>query len=154
MGEFTEGQSSRFPRGAAQDLWRHTLARIPSTFARLVYLASLRDQNTGAYEHHGLAQMFGAEEAGRTLRESHERVFAEWLCFGLEPQKSEVAQYLATLDGPPAVVLDTWVRLSPYRNFTPAAAAENERELYLADLETVLELLRYEHGVVCPDPES
>ncbi len=45
-------------RGAAADLWQRTLAQIPTLFGRLVYLCSLREQNTGRYEHFGLAQMF------------------------------------------------------------------------------------------------
>jgi hypothetical protein len=142
------------PRDPAADVWRHTLVRIPTTFGRLAYLASLRDQNTGLYQHHGLAQMYGEEESCATLRQSHERVFEEWLCFGLEQQKTEVAEYLGALDGPPHLVLDTWVRLSPYRNFVPTAATADERRLYLADLEAVLELLRHEHGVSCRDRES
>lgn len=151
----TDGEKGRrLARGPAADVWRHTLVRIPTTFGRLAYLASLRDQNTGVYQHHGLAQIYGGEEASSTLRQSHERVFREWLCSGLEQQKTEVAEYLATLDGPPNLVLDTWVRLSPYRNFVPTAATADERRLYLADLEAVLELLRHEHGVSCRDRES
>ena len=71
----------KFDRGAAADLWRHTLAQIPTVFGRLVYLATLRDANTGVYEHHGLSQIFGEEEADRTLRQSHIEMFNEWLCF-------------------------------------------------------------------------
>lgn len=154
MAETGGEKQRRFARGPAADVWRHTLVRIATTFGRLAYLASLRDQNTGNYQHHGLAQMYGDEEASATLRQSHERVFREWLCFGLEQQKTEVAEYLAALDGPPNVVLETWVRLCPYRNFVPTGATADEKRLYLADLEAVLELLRYEYGVSCRDPES
>jgi hypothetical protein len=58
----------KFDRSAAADLWRNTLSQIPTTFGRLIYLASLRDQNTGAYHHHGLEQLFGPEQAEQTLR--------------------------------------------------------------------------------------
>ncbi|MFB3827571.1 MAG: hypothetical protein ACE15B_12435 [Bryobacteraceae bacterium] len=146
--------SDKFPRGAAADLWRHTLLRIPTTFGRLAYLASLRDQNTGAYQHHGLAQVFGEEESDRTLRESHEQTFAEWLCYPLEHQKTELDEYLSGLETPLRTVLETWVRYAPYRNFVPGMARETERQLYLADLEILLELLRREHGVAVPDPEA
>ena len=30
-----------FDRSAAADLWRNTLSQIPTTFGRLIYLASL-----------------------------------------------------------------------------------------------------------------
>ena len=40
----------KFDRSAAADLWRNTLSQIPTTFGRLIYLASLRDQNTGGLQ--------------------------------------------------------------------------------------------------------
>jgi hypothetical protein len=144
----------KFERGAAADLWRHTLAQIPTVFGRLVYLATLRSPNTGSYEHHGLAQHFGDEEADRTLRQSHFLVFSEWLCFNLEQQKSDLDEYLAGLEGGTRTVLSTWIRLAPYRNLLPTNCREVEKQLYNADLETILELLRYEYDVACPDPEA
>ena len=41
---------------------------LDAVFGRLVYLSSLRTQDSGLYEHHGLAQMFGAEQTAETLR--------------------------------------------------------------------------------------
>ncbi len=43
---------------ACQDLNLRTLANINGDFARLVYLASTRDYNTGEYYHDGLAWQF------------------------------------------------------------------------------------------------
>ena len=153
-GDLGGERVNKFVRDPAADLWRHTLDRIPTVFGKLIYLASLRNQNTGLYEHFGLAQIFGAAEADQTLRASHVQLFAEWLCYGLEYQKEEVASYLESLDGPAATVVANWLRLAPYRNFMPADVLQAERELYLADLETILELLRHENGVASPDPDS
>jgi hypothetical protein len=86
-----------FDRSAAADLWRNTLSQIPTTFGRLIYLSSLRDQNTGTYQHHGLAQLFGEGETDQTLRHSHSQTFSEWLCFNLEQQKSDLEGYLEEL---------------------------------------------------------
>ena len=139
-------------RGAVADLWRNTLAQIPSIFGRLVYLSSLRDQNTGQYEHHGMAQIFGEDEADRALRQSHSRTFEEWLEFGLEQQKVDLDLYLSAFDADKRTILQTWIRLAPYRNLLPANVQEVERRLYLADLEALLDLLKNEFVVACPDP--
>jgi len=138
----------------ANEIWRHTLARISTVFGRLVYLSSLRNRESGLYEHHGLAQMFGDEQTAETLRRSHGRVFQDWLCLNLEQQKADLQEYLSELPGNPALVLGTWLRETPYRNLVPASAQDVERELYLSDLETLLTLLKHEYGAASPDPES
>ena len=141
-------------RGAAPDLWRNTLSQIPSVFGRLVYLCSLRDVNSGLYEHYGLSQAFGEEEADLVLRRSHEQAFAEWLCFNLERQKADLDLYLSGLDGNRRAIIGTWSRMVPYRNLIPTTAREVERKLYLADLDAILELLKNEYGVASPDPDA
>ncbi len=141
-------------RGAASDLWRNTLSQIPSVFGRLVYLCSLRDANSGAYQHYGLAQVFGEEEAGRVLRESHQQIFSNWLCFPLEEQKADLEVYLSGLGEHRRTILETWIQLTPYQNLVPSTAREVERQLYLTDLETILELLRGEYGAASPDPNA
>jgi len=145
---------STLDRGAAANLWRNTLLQIPSVFGRLVYLCSLRDSNTGLYQHYGLAQVFGEAEADRALRESHQKAFAEWLCFNLEQQKADLDLYLSGLGSDRQTILDTWIRLAPYRNLVPSTTREVERRLYLADLETILDLLKNEYGVASPDPDA
>jgi hypothetical protein len=133
-------------RTASSDLWIRTLAQIPSLFGRLVYLSSLRDVVSDQYHHHGLATMFGEAEADRALRESHDKAFAEWLTFSIEQQKADLDLFLSTLDQPKRVLLQTWQRLAPYRNLIPSSASDEERKLYLVDLETLLDLLRNEYG--------
>ena len=76
-------------RNALADLWKHTLSQIPSTYGRLVYLASLRDPNSGSYRHHGLSAAFGREESGSALRKSHEDIFLEWLKMPLAQKNAE-----------------------------------------------------------------
>ena len=146
--------SGPFARTAIADLWRNTLAQIPSAFGKLVYLSSLRDANTGRYEHHGLAQVFSEEEANKALRRSHAQAFAEWLSFNIEQQKADLDLYISALFEEKRTVLETWLRLAPYRNLTPTAVKSVERRLYLADLKAILELLKNECGVSVPDPDA
>lgn len=141
-------------RGAASDLWRNTLSQIPSIFGRMVYLSSLRNSNSGKYEHHGLALVFGEEEADRALRASHDHAFAEWLSYTLEQQKADLDLYLAALLENKSVILETWLRLAPYRNLIPSSVPALERKLYLTEFETLLALLKNEYGVALPDRDA
>lgn len=150
----TEPPDATLERGAVPDVWRRTLSQIETIFGRLVYLAGLRDNNTGRYEHHGLALIFGDEDADRALRESHENTFAEWLSFGLEQRKADLDLYLAQLTARRRRTIETWLRLRPYRNLIPARARDPERALYLSDFETLLGLLKDEYGVAEPDSDA
>jgi hypothetical protein len=137
----------------AGDVWRHTLARIPTLFGRVVYLSSLRNQSNGSYEHPALAQIIGDEEAGETLRRSHARVFQDWLCLNLEQQKADLQEYLAETPNP-AETLSDWTASAPYRDWPPSTVQDVERRLFVGDLETLLALLKREYGGASPDPES
>ena len=149
-----ERPKATLERGAVPDVWRRTLSQIESIFGRLVYLSGLRDSNTGRYEHHGLALIFGGEDADSALHESHQITFAEWLSFTLEKQKADLDLYLSHLTSRKRTTVETWLRLKPYRNLIPTRIAEPERALYLSDFEVLLELLKNEYGVADPDSDA
>lgn len=143
-----------FDRSASADLWRNTISQIPSVFGRLVYLSSLRNPNNGSYEHHGLALVFGEDEANRALKNSHTAVFAEWLSFNLEQQKADLDLYISGLFEDKRVVIEAWIRLAPYRNLMPASVRGVEKRLYIADFTALLELFKAAYGVAVPDPDA
>jgi hypothetical protein len=141
-------------RGPASDLWRNTLSQIPTVFGRMIYLSTLRGANSGVYEHHGLSLVFGPRAANEALRRSHEDAFREWLSFDLEQQKADLDLYLTGLVEERAAVIDTWLRLNPYRNLMPVSARSSDQELFLIDFRAILEVLRNECGVAVPDPDA
>jgi hypothetical protein len=133
--------------------WRRTLGAINTLLGRLAYLASLRNANTGAYEHFGLAERVGAGEVDRLIRRSHQEIFQQWLCFSLERQKEELEAYFSELSGDRREILSNWVHLGPYAAWVPAESRDVERKLFFTDLEMVLELIRDESGVASRDPD-
>src|SRR5258708_6921370 len=149
-----DGDTNRIERTAPADLWRNTLSQIPSIFGRLVYRPSLRNAVTGKYEHHGLALMFGEDEARRALRKSHTRTFAEWLAFNLEHQKADLDLYLSTVGADKPAILKNWLSVATYRTFIPGSAKTVEKRLYYADIEALIALLKNVHGVGGPDREA
>jgi hypothetical protein len=128
------------------ELWRKTLQQIPTVFGRLVFLASLRDPATGHYYHREMAQLIGAEDTDRSLCSSHHQVFQQWLGFSLADQRADLDDYLKPGDAPRYAL--------PYRKLVPSTARDVERQLYLADLETLLELLKFEQGGAFSIPEA
>src|SRR5437588_7243018 len=100
----------------------------------MVYLAGLRNHNSARYEHHGLALVYGKDEANKALRKSHNQAFAEWLSFNIEQQKADLDLYLSELLERKATILEAWLRLMPYKAYVPNNPKTEERRLYLADL--------------------
>jgi len=133
---------AKLERNALADLCKHTLSHIPTVSGRLVYLATLRDVNSGAYRHHGLATAFGRYEAARALRESHQAIFQEWLNLTLAEKNEDLREYLMALADPPEEVVAHWLRSGVYRSYVPATARDAETELFCHDLETLLQLLQ------------
>ena len=82
----------------------------------------------------------GREVADRSLGYQHHQVFAEWLRLSLADQKADIDEYLKM----------SRLRMAdlPYRDLAPAMAHEVERELYLADLEVIVQLLIFEQDAV------
>jgi hypothetical protein len=148
------GGADRIERTAAADLWRNTLLQIPSVFGRLVYLSSLRNAVTGKYEHHGLALMFGEDDARRALRKSHARAFSEWLGFNLEQQKADLDLYLSTVAADKSAIVENWLSVAAHKTFIPNSATTVEKRLYVADIEALIALLKSEHGAACLDREA
>lgn len=142
MAEYlSNSQSARTPVAV---LWRKTLSQVPTVFGRLAFLASLRNPTTGRYSHDDLLHVLGPEDTDRALCNSHHQVFSEWLRFSLSEQKADLDDYLnhpARSD-----------RRLEYHHLVPPTARDVERQLYLTDLETLLELLKYEHDGVFSFP--
>jgi hypothetical protein len=134
------------PRGPVSETGRKILAHIPTRFGRLVFLSSLRDGMTGRYAHPSLIEIAGREIADRTLSHNHHRIFTEWLGLNLSDQKEDLDQYLRTSRIAPADV--------PYRELTPATAHQVERQLYLTDLEILLQLLSFEGAGAFAPPKA
>ena len=133
-------------RNALADLWKHTLSQIPSVYGRLVYLASLRDANSGIYRHHGLSAAFGREESLSALRKSHEDTFREWLRLPLSDKSADLITYFQNVDENPRQVVTYLARATPYLTQVPDAASRAQRRQFKMEMEILLELLKNDSG--------
>ena len=132
--------------GPAAEVSRKIFSQIPTRFGRMVFLSSLRDRLTGRYAHPTLIETVGREAADRTLCHNHHQVFTEWLGLTLSDQKADLDEYLR--------ITRTGIDGIQYRDLVPATAHEVERQLYLTDLEVLLQLLSFERGGAFPLPEA
>jgi hypothetical protein len=129
-------------RTALSDLWKHTLSQIPTLFGRLAYCGSLRDQNTGAYAHHGLSTSFGKEQSERALKNSHEEAFSEWLALPMADKYADLNQYLDDLQEPHQGVVQHWLISGQLHTVVPESSLPMERDLFMYEMEALLEVLK------------
>jgi hypothetical protein len=141
-------------RDGTSEFLARDLSHIPTSYGRLVYLAGLRNPDTGQYEHYGSDASTRAL-ASRVLKRVHEEIFKEWVSYALERKKADIEVYIAGIDQvDKADLIDAWLRLTPYKNLVPASIQGPERQKHMSDFEAILGLLKNVYGVASPDPDA
>jgi len=137
---------------AYDDILERTLARISCDLARLVYLASTRDYNTGNYHHDGLAARFSADVARKALEIAHRQVFYRVSAYSLEELSEEVEIYLKSSRESPLEVLRAWQNLEPYRIAVPMEVNPAVARLFLSNIRLALAIFRHRQQPLPPRP--
>ena len=141
MSTLTQFQQNR---RVIQDFTTTTLAAIPSAFARLTYLASLRDLSSGRYEHAGLTAVYPAEAVQQSLEQCHEEIFERILESGIEKQERDLRAYLQVMQDGLCVAVSHWRKLEAYRTLLPAESPDYLKELFCSNIRALLEILEEE----------
>lgn len=136
------------------EIWVRDLVHIRTSYGRLVYLAGLRNYDTGRYEHYG-SDAATRPQANRILKRVHEELFNEWVSYPLEQKMADIELYIAGIDQVDKTeLIDAWLRLTPYKNLVPASIQGPERQKHMSDFEAILGLLKNVYGVASPNPSA
>jgi hypothetical protein len=133
-------------RRVIQDFTLTTLAGIPGLFARLAYIASLRDLSSGRYDHAGLAALYPDAAIQQALQLCHEQIFERILEAPLSSQEEDLRACLAGMEGGFSVAVSHWRRMEAYRVLVPEAAPEYLKDLFCSNLRALLEIFDEEHS--------
>lgn len=128
----------RFHRQIIYDLATHYLEPLPGNFARLAYLASLRDTRDGVYRHDRLSAVYGVERVHQTLSKCHEELLERLLELPLARQEEDLRGYLNSLPGGIAGQAKVLRKEADWASPNSPAYL---RELFRANLAALLELL-------------
>jgi hypothetical protein len=142
MGTQTQFQQNR---RVIQDFTLRTLAAIPGAFARLTYMASLRDLSSGRYAHEGLLAVYQPESVQQALEQCHEEIFERLLESSLEEQESDLRAHLKGMEQGLCVAVAHWRKLEAYRSLVPADAPDYLKELFCSNTRALLEILAEEN---------
>jgi hypothetical protein len=126
---------------AYDDLLRRSLSRIRGDLARLIYLASTRDYNTGKYHHDGLAACFQAEIASQALAQAHREIFCRLAGCSLQELVGEVEVYVSSSRQSREEILEVWQKLEPYRVALPVDVNVAVAQLFVSNVKLALAIL-------------
>ena len=138
-------------RRVIQDFTASTLAGISGQFARLVYVASLRDLSSGRYEHQGLAALYPEEAVQQALEVCHEQIFERILETPLSEQLEDLRACLAAMESGFSSAVSHWRQLEAYRVLMPEQAPDYLKELFLSNLRALLEILQEQGPLIHSD---
>jgi hypothetical protein len=127
---------------AKLDLNQHTLARLDSDFARVIYLSSLRDFNTGEYHHHGLAHVYSEVAASRAMRACHEDWFNRLTSGPLYYFVEQIHQFIRSSPKDYQATLVVWKTLEGYHVAVPSSCDPITAELFRSNVRIAMELLK------------
>jgi hypothetical protein len=141
MDTFTQLQQNR---RIIHDLTLSTLAKIPSPYSRLAYLASLRDISTNVYDHSGLSALYPQTAVQQALEQCHQELFERILELPLMVQQEDLRAHLRTLPNGSRNAAAQWRRLEAYRGLLPADSPDYLKVLFCSNVRAILEILEKE----------
>lgn len=123
------------------------LDTLPNDLTRMLYLASLRDCNSGRYLHPELSPMIGVEEADRALSACHDQIFRRLLKTSISAYALQLEEYIRYTRADRATVLRTWQSLQAYRSTVPLQALPIYSDLFCLNTELALLILNYSRWI-------
>ncbi len=130
----------RIYRQILYDLALHYLEPLGGSFARLAYLASLRDTASNEYAHDKLAAVYGAGPVNETLAKCHEELFERLLEMPLSQQEEDLRLFIGSL--PEGSQEGVRVCQRRIEEWIPAGAPDYLKELFRSNVAALLEIIR------------
>jgi hypothetical protein len=143
--EIAHSAESEFVENLAREAGLDT---FPNDLTRMLYLASLRDCNSGRYLHPQLSPKMGTEAADRGLCACHNQVFRGLLKTPISGYVVQMEEYIRYTREARDIVLKTWQSLKAYRATVPVLALPIYSELFCLNVEVALAILKDERPSV------
>jgi len=126
-------------RRIIEDFTQRSLSAISSEFGRLAYVAGLREPQTGAYSHSGLAEVYSPGGVQEALSATHELLFSRVLQLPLAQQLEDLNRCLA--DSDTREFSGIWKNAEFQASLCPVGTTDGTNELFAANLEALLEVI-------------
>ena len=118
-------------RAVIEDFSSQTLAAISSDFGRLYYVSSLKDSDSGRYEHDGLTSLYPENAVQAALSHCHEELFSRILETPLREQERDLRACLGSAGDQYWDVVESWRENRHFQGYVPGGPARLSTGLVL-----------------------
>jgi hypothetical protein len=125
-------------RAVIEDFSSRTLAAIPTDFARLHYVSSLKDASTGRYEHEGLMSLYPENSVQSALAHCHEELFSRILETTLQKQEGDLRACLSTAGDQFWNVVENWRESQSFDEMCPQGVPNYLHDLFRSNMSALL----------------
>ncbi len=124
-----------------EDILRALRVSLPNDLSRLIFLAILRDNNSGHYYHPEVAQRFSVEVADRAMLACHHQIYERVVALPLEDLTDQLDAYMATVRAPKERLIESWTKLRAYRATIPMDADPISTEIFFMKVGVAVAIL-------------
>jgi len=136
-------KSASDPHRAAvtEEIQRALNASLPNDLARLIFLATLRDNNSGHYYHPEVARRFSDAVADQAMLSCHRYVYEKVVGLSIEDLTDQLELYVTTVPVPRERLLESWAKLRAYRATIPMDTDAISAEIFFMKVEVAVAIL-------------
>ena len=127
-----------------ETVWKaseQVLLPLPNDLTRLIYLASIRDYNSGTYRHPHISREYNASTAHEAFELWHEEVFSRLLTNSVSDYVKQLEGYLRYSRADRAQFISTWKSLQAYKAAIPLHVPQRACQTFFLNVSTALAIL-------------
>lgn len=128
-------------RTVVEDFSSHTLAAISSDFGRLYYVSSLKNEDSGRYEHDGLTNLYPDNAVQAALSHCHEELFSRILETPLRDQERDLNGCLDAAADRYWEVVENWRETRYFQSLCPEGLPDYLSDLFCSNMSALLAVL-------------
>ena len=125
-------------RAVVEDFSSQTLAAISTDFGRLYYVSSLKDSDSGRYQHDGLMSLYPENAVQTGLSHCHEELFSRILETPLKEQERDLRACLVSAGDKYWDVVETWRESRFFQEMCPEGLPDYLNDLFCSNMGALL----------------
>jgi len=125
-------------RAVVEDFSSQTLAAISTDFGRLYYVSSLKDSDSGRYQHDGLMSLYPESAVQTGLSHCHEELFSRILETPLKEQERDLRACLVSAGDKYWDVVETWRESRFFQEMCPEGLPDYLNDLFCSNMGALL----------------